>query len=378
MFTKTGYFQCEKMCLPTANPLLEDYSKPMSEITEAIATDLKLSEIGAIYPLTEAMHSNKITGNFTLYPSETLRGNSKKNTGYTSWVQPYGKPIIREHRLQDSPYHQADPGIGRAIASSYSKRSKDEVQTPNPKRGYPGTLEGDGVMSIISAITDQEGIRKIIGNIHHTVSIGSVAESVWESISGVDLVKARSEGDSPSYERGQIYDGKLSYWSMGPIKGKELSYVNNPSNENAATKQNDLGLAGVRLLLADKKTGTKEFNFFDAATGEKIAWNMEDCAFDTSYIEDSAKVGRNVWWINGTERELNHGVQEIVNESLEPIKIGDCVRWTSNLTGTLKEIKADKFELNGLKYEATELIGVIETPSKRLVAHKLSRLTKVK
>ena len=241
-------------------------------------------------------------------------------------------------------------------------------------------------MSAIAAVTDETAIQRVLGNIYHTVSIGSVCGKVVESISGIDLVSAHKEGtEMPSFERGQIYNGQLSYWSMHDLKGKELSYVNAPSEETAGNRKVDLGLGGVRLLLADKKSGTKEFNFFDAKTGEKIQWNMEDCIFDTSYIEDSANVGQNIWWINGKEQHLiNHGFEatESVTKKEPAIEVGSAVRWgslaqkDSALNGVVISLETETFSIGTLTFAATESepYAQIETKSGRKVAHKVSVL----
>jgi len=376
MFTKEGYFQRESKVLNTTNPLVSDFSRPVSEITEAVVNDLKVDSISAIYPMINCMHSNKLTKNYTLYPAESLVGNQKHGTGYSSFIQPYGKPIIREHRLQGSMFgDEADVPMGRAIAASYSKRGKDESLTPH-KYGA-GFVEGDGVMSMIAAVTEPEAIRRVLGHQYHTVSIGSVCSKVTESISGIDLVKARKEGtEAPSYERGQVYNGQLSWWNMGPIEARELSMVNNPSEVTAGVVKPDLGIEGVRLLLADKKTGTKEFNFYDAKTGEKISWNMEQCVFDASYIEDSVKVGTNIWWIQGKETAINHGFE--VKESVKELQVGDEVLWSIGLEGKITSIESGKFQIGSLNFEATEAdkYAQIETKSGRKVAHKLSILRK--
>ena len=373
MFTNYGLYQKESYKYLTSNPLLEDYSKPLNEITEAIATDLRISEVRAIYPLIEAIHSGKLTRNFTYYPSETLK------KGYSTFVEPYGKPVITEHRFQDSEFGKADPPMGRLIATSYARRGKDEAQTPHKQKGFPGTMEGDGTLSAIAAITDESAIQRVLGNAYHTVSIGSVCGKVTESISGIDLVAAHKEGgEMPSFERGQIYGGQLSYWSMFNLKGKELSYVNSPSEETAGNRKVDLGLGGVRLLLADKKSGTKEFNFFDAKTGEKIQWSMEDCTFDTSYIEDSANVGQNIWWINGKEQHLiNHGFEATESVKTKPvIEVGAIVSWSTNVKGKIVSMETTPFTLGTLSFPASESepYAQIETKSGRKVAHKVSVL----
>lgn len=286
----------ESLCMPTLNPLREDPAQPIEAMSVA---DMSVMQVQCVYPMLKAINSGRLTGNFTLYERRSLVGKDtqdENSTGYSSFVRPWGKPIIREHNLQQvqgffGPEGEADIPSGRIVFSSYVRRAQGETQTPHPKAGYPGTVEGDGYIMVVGAITLPEAVQRVLGSVYHTVSIGAEVESVVESISGVDLVKAYQNGDeAPEYRRGQMYDGKLSYWTMGPIRGKELSWVNNPSDTHAGVMQKDIGEYGLQLLLGQKKVGCKEFAMYDARTLERVLDSQYEGAWDTTYeLEDSVQ-----------------------------------------------------------------------------------------
>ena len=334
-----------------SKPFFENYSlvteNPVSpKITgssnEAFTGGIPESDVRVIYPLIKAICADKITRNFTYYPMESLRTpkNYEKTdpTGYASYVSPYGKVVIAEHRLQDAMLQDACPPFGRIIASTvmnWKQEGRTEAPRPHTKRGYPGTMEGDGGMHFIAAIDNPTAIEKILGNSYHTVSIGSRVEKVIESISGKDLVELSNNGEEfPPYIRGQMYENQLSYWKMVGLRGDEISYVNNPADTLAGTKVKDLGREGVRLLLGEKKAGTKEFSLFDAKTNEKFAWNMEEYALDESYF------GNDV--IDSVERTKDKWVIGIsTTESFNSVGLEAMVSWGKTLEGKVVAILSE-------------------------------------
>lgn len=301
------YFK-EHATLGVSNPVIEDSS---IEITEALLADIKIKEVRAIYPLVKAINSGRLTRNMTFYPAESLIGKNKGDdpTGYASFVKPYGKPVIREHQSQNVPgllgnSENADVPMGRIIYGGFKKRVEkvDGPGTLPSKKYVPGTVEGDGSMFMVPAITEPEAITRVLGGAYQTVSIGSRVDNVWESISGKNIAEIRRKGEElPPYERGQLYEGKLSYWKMGDVKGVELSFVNVPSDEYAGVVDPDIGAEGIRLLVAEKKSGkSNEFNFFDAKTQDKVELNLDEYVVDESFFVDSAKVGQHIWWLSET------------------------------------------------------------------------------
>ncbi len=162
----------------------------------------------------------------------------------------------------------------------------------------PGTVEGDGYMCNVFAISDSQAIEKVLGQAYHTVSIGAYVESIIESISGVDIIAAQKKAnfEPPPYYKGQVYkvDGKeqLSYWIMGPLDGREISYVNSPSDPHAGTMDPDIGEKGIQLLMGEKKMGSETYAFFDPITKKEVVLDTDEFVFDESFMfVDSLKIG---------------------------------------------------------------------------------------
>ena len=321
------YFMKESCTVAVENSLAE----PGVKLTESAAAEMNLPKIRAVYPLIRAITAEVITQNYTFYTPEALKGNKKGDptTGYASFVKPYGKPIIREHRLQDEGgmfggSQLAEIPMGRILWAGY--RKNEGVLTPAPGK-KPGFVEGTGNMAMVGGVTDPYAIQRLMGGIYHTVSIGYNAEKVVESISGQDIASLHKKGeDLPPYERGQWYDGKLSYWMPHGLCGKELSYVNNPSDVLASTEDSDIGEAGLRLLLGEKVPGksSKEFNFFDAKTYDKVnVFTLEESAYDNTFdLVDSAEIATDLVWLNNirgkTLAENTESASVIVKESYTP------------------------------------------------------------
>ena len=268
----------ESACTYLENPLSD---RRESLALEAAVADIKVKNVTCAYPMIRALHSDFLTRNYTFYPRETLVGmrNSENPTGYASFVYPHGKSIIREHRFQDSNGFfgdgtQADIPMGRIVHSTYAKHGEGVEMAPHPKasKGFPGFARGSGYMQFVAAISDQNAIPMVLGGAYHTVSVGSDVEKVVESISGLDLVALRNKGqERPKYDRGQVHDGKLSYWTMHGLRGRECSFVNNPSDINARVEDPDIGEYGLRILLAQKKVGkSQEYALFDPKSCTKV------------------------------------------------------------------------------------------------------------
>lgn len=272
---KYPYF-IESAVLGVENPLNFDAGRPITEA--AVADNISVKDVRAVFPLVRAINSSKLTRNFTFYPAETLIGQKKgqKPTGYASFVTPHAKPVIREHKLQGM-WEDADIPMGRILWAGYSRKKENLI----PAENGVGYFDGDGCLKMVCSITEPEDINRVLGGQYHTVSIGSVVEQVFESISGLDLVALRHQGkEYPDYEKGKTYtiDGKekLCYWTMKGMGGNEISFVNAPSDTHAGVENPDIGEKGIRLLLGEKPVGKKEFAFFDAITHEKIIQLSEE------------------------------------------------------------------------------------------------------
>lgn len=308
--------------LAVSNPVIEDFEKP---IKESAIGDLKITDVKAIYPAMRAINSGRLTKNFTFYPRESLVG--KKDPvdpyGYASWVYPTGKPVLREHRLQDGggwfgAGTPAEVPMGRIVYGTYKKNN--ETQTPPKNKLWPGSIEGDGYAKFIPVITNYEAIECIMGGALHTISIGADAEQVIESISGVDLASLdKCGGEPPQFRRGQIYqiEGKdqLSYWIIKGIKGREISYVNSPSDERAWNEECDIGEKGLRLLMGEKRLHSDEFLFYDAKTRERVdSLTSDECAWDPTFKFVESCAIPQYWSLGGDyfKESTQAGLQEVL------------------------------------------------------------------
>ena len=148
----------------------------------------------------EATHSI-LTKNKTFYPANELE------KAHRTWVEPYEKPVIRNHNESTEP-------LGRVREAMF----KDSILHPGQK-----TIE------LTLEITDSDAIEKVLDGRYKTVSIGGSASRVVCSVCGKDLVKEGYCG----HRRGQTYEGKEAHWILGDIEYHEISFVNVPADEYA-------------------------------------------------------------------------------------------------------------------------------------------------
>ena len=262
----------EFFTLKVENPMQTDPGRP---ILESAVANMLVRDVQAVYPLIRALNSDKLTRNNTLYERKALIGNKNTvtPTGYSSWVLPHPKPIITEHNLQGGLFNSADKPLGRIMYATYKKHPSSMLLPAG--KGLPGFVEGSGAMYFVPCISDQEAIPKILGGAYHTVSVGSMAGKIIESITGADLVQLRRQGkELPPFQKGDWVEmngeKKLSFWSLSDLSGLECSYVNCPSDTHAFNEDPNIGEDGIRLLVGEKKVGQKEYSFYDMLTLEKI------------------------------------------------------------------------------------------------------------
>lgn len=365
------YFR-ESVTLAVDNrPDIEE-GQPISE--SVVAGNIPLKNIRAVYPLVRAMHSNKVTGNNTLYLPETLIGSKKKQspTGHCSFVTPYAKPVIREHNLQGDMFNPADTPMGRIICASYSRKKADELV---PSEIGVGFLEGDGCMKFVLSISEEEAINRVMGGQYHTVSIGSIVDSVIESISGQDLIQLRKQGkEMPPFEKGNYYevDGKqrLSYWTMKGMRGREISFVNNPSDIHAGVETPDIGEKGISLLLGEKPVGRKEFVFYDIKTEQKVLEMTQEEYFAFAPgvpLIDSTKIKEYYWFDSDNQavaESLDADSWVVATEAEKPVeavepkfKKGQLVCWELNgekRFGRVSVLKIDSASLRPLSLNSNK------------------------
>lgn len=272
----------EQCNLQTVNP----YKESGSRFKESKIADIPLSNIKAIYPDIRAISADTVTENFTYYSAKELIGsevNSIHAYGYKSFVTPYPKPVITEHRLQDGwDGISGEEPQGRVILAEYVSLKQREKET---RTGYPGYLSGSGYIRLIPKITDPAAIEKVLSDVYHTVSVGSQVKSVIDSISGLDLLND-DLSDWTYHTKGKLVDDKLVYTSLGGITFKEVSWVNNPSDVRASKQSADVGYDALKILMGERKQNSKEFSLWDPVTNEKVEFPYAQWA-ETNFCESS-------------------------------------------------------------------------------------------
>lgn len=150
----------------------------------------------------EAIHVGR-TRNSTFYTEEGLKG------GLKSWTQPYNKPVLTHHNSYDG-----EP-IGRILNAEYSEQ----------------TLAGKGGLIFTVEVTDPDAIEKVLDGRYQTVSIGATTDKVTCNICGTD----RTEEWCAHYP-GKKYDEQSCHFIIGNTYGREVSYVNTPSDVDAGNR----------------------------------------------------------------------------------------------------------------------------------------------
>lgn len=175
-----------------------------------------------------ASHWGYVNKNGFWYDPETVDGT------IPTWTQPFQKPVLTYHpRLGDN----IDP-IGRIRGVKYSlgvARSfiEDEVIPNNKPHGH---------LEFVTRISDPEAIPKVLDGRYDTVSISAIASNVICSVCGE---KVAINDSSCSHLRFKRYnkegdnddDGKLCYYSAGPLLGRHVAFVISPSDIYAGVKE---------------------------------------------------------------------------------------------------------------------------------------------
>lgn len=181
--------------------LMPDFSKSDVEFSEAFN-----SKHGLIIEVA-AIHEG-LTSNYNHYSSIELE------KALQSWVEPYPKPIILNHDLNNEP-------IGRVIAAKMDKED-----------------DGSAFVRLQVAITDPVAAQKVLDKRYLTGSVGGRAAKAICSISGDDLATEDESGRPrmPKYKRGKVYKGKMAYIDMQDISFKEYSFVNLPADSKSGVR----------------------------------------------------------------------------------------------------------------------------------------------
>lgn len=215
------------------------------------AKKLVESKGGVVIPTIEAIHS-KVTRNRTFYGPNRLKGKpdyiqketgEKRPSGVYSWTDPFNRPMLINHDILVDP-------LGRIVKAEYKQRTS---------AGIPGII-------IYPEITDPDAAIKVLDGRYSTVSIGADTDAAYCSI-----CKKNQVIEWCDHRRGQVYDGKLCYWSMGELWFGECSFVNAPSDEFAGVKEipdaKESTLVDMSLLIQD----LREHKMYDLSKDELYA-----------------------------------------------------------------------------------------------------------
>lgn len=201
------------------------FVSPDSSVTSKLEEALSGDYPEVLYPEIRAITADKVTKNKTYYPVAFLQGDPKENTGVTSWLYPYPKPIIKDHQTGGGFFGGSGSDIyGRVKYASLVNKS----------------IKNPAYVSVVPEITDPQAIQNILTGRFLTVSIGIEAMAVRCSICRTNI--AETECD---HIKGQMYNvkgkEKLCYWEIGPLQFEELSFVTVPSDDEAMVINTDIG-----------------------------------------------------------------------------------------------------------------------------------------
>ncbi len=343
---------------------VSDLDKPFNEMAYA---DLALGKAKAIYPLIRAITTNKLTQNCTLYPASCMLEageNESAPNGYLSFLYPYAKPVITEHRLQDEMFGtKADEPIGRIVSAYWKGHTSEKAEGLKP-----GFVEGDGALYLVPAITDPEGIRKVTSGIYQTVSIGTSVSSVIESVTGYDLANLKDNESAPEWRPGSIVaddkgNKQLSYLEVRKITGRELSFVNAPSDTHAQIQKRDLGKDGLRLLTGLKtKEGVK---FYDIKTREQVF--VESTNINCENFQNSYEMG---------EKSVSPNFKVVGDVADSDLAIDNMVEF-STMFGTTTGKIVNIYSEGEVKYAGITLQASPSNPVARIRVYKEGQPTKI-
>ena len=182
--------------------LTEAQNEALKKILDDHSPEKRPAALSVSIAATHAGMKNK---NKSLYVPEKMRDSVH------TWIEPHEKPVLLHHNKQSDP-------IGRVKNAEYIDLPiTDDISKP---RGY---------ISVLTKITDEQAIKKILDERYLTVSIGGTTNEVKCSICDKNI----ADSGICEHKKGKIYDGKECYWKIGAMVYDELSFVNAPADEYA-------------------------------------------------------------------------------------------------------------------------------------------------
>lgn len=170
----------------------------LAEFSEGVATKGLIIELAAIH--------EGLTANYNMYSAAELE------KSLDSWVEPYPKPIIKNHDIETEP-------LGRVMAARMDKEA-----------------DGAPFVRLQVRIDDATAIEKIMDQRYLTGSVGGKAGEALCSVCGKDWANSSMFELPCRHERGKVYKGKLAYFEMKNIGFKEYSFVNAPADQRSSIR----------------------------------------------------------------------------------------------------------------------------------------------
>jgi hypothetical protein len=209
----------------------------------------------------DATHSGFITNN-RVYPGIHVKAGYKsylsKELGGTA---DYSVPILKHH-------DEKTDAIGRVVGAqflAYKDGQNFDKDYANPDTEEGGG-RGSGVVKVTASIVDLDAIEKIIDARLLSVSSGHSSPYMLCNLCGQDIFGRGSDSEEPcphipgkSYE---ISDGQMRCYAItGPLRYKEISFVNIPAQSPAKVTKFDWDEAKISdsesILIPSKSRGKK-------------------------------------------------------------------------------------------------------------------------
>jgi hypothetical protein len=174
-----------------------------------------LSEIASTY-------ADVVNGNNAYYPEKHIKDS------VASWTTPHQKPILVNHDPKAKP-------LGRNVGAIY----KPSVATINSIAN--SRTQGSGYISNLVNISDAEAVEMVLDGRYQTVSVGGDSDNMFCSVCNRDWANegkcGHKFGDDYEMKDGSVH---TAYWTAGPLRWAELSFVNIPATDYAMIVTKDI------------------------------------------------------------------------------------------------------------------------------------------
>ena len=241
-------------------------------------SDASLSEGRSLLVRIAASHWGYVNKNGFWYDPETIDGS------IPTWTEPYRKPVLPFHpKSEDAEI----PPLGRILGATYREGIaktfvQDDVVPDNKPHGY---------LEFLTRISDVESIPMVIDGRYDTVSISANAVNVTCSVCGE---KVATDDSTCSHQRLRRYDkegsrdsdGSSCYYKAGPLLGRHLAFVLNPSDVYAGVQTAELEGQSVSDMVNTESAWMELFVLNDS---EKLLLNLHDDSSDNLFDSITAE-----------------------------------------------------------------------------------------